>query len=143
MPLNFDIVQGDALPTTEMLITQERIDKYAVASGDFNPIHVDSEFASTARFGGTVAHGMLVAATISDTMAKAFGIDWLERGSLKLRFRAPVYPGDVATGYGHVESAQEDQGSREFFCLVGVRKQDGQDVITGEARVRVWLPGSD
>ena len=121
------------------MITQERIDKYAAASGDFNPIHVDAEFASASQFGTIIAHGMLIAATVSEAMTLAFDFDWLERGGLKLRFRAPVFPGDTVTGYGLVESVSEGREATEFICSVGVRKQDGQDAITGEARVRVPL----
>ena len=65
--------KGDSLPTIEKVVTQVQIEKYARASGDFNPIHVDREFAESSRFGGTIAHGMMVAATISEMMAAAFG----------------------------------------------------------------------
>ena len=131
--------KGDALPTVERLITQERIDKYAAASGDFNPIHVDAEFAAASQFGSTIAHGMLIAATVSEAMTLAFDIDWLERGRLKLRFRVPVFPGDTVTGYGRVESVRDGPEATELTCSVGVRKQDGQDAVTGEARVRIPL----
>ena len=54
-------------------ITQEMINEYADAIGDHNPIHVDPEFAKTTPFSGTIAHGMLVAASISELMAREFG----------------------------------------------------------------------
>jgi len=129
--------EGDALPSVERIITQDRIGKYAAASGDFNPIHVDEAFAAESQFGGTIAHGMLVAATISEVMSSAFGQDWLESGRLKLRFRAPVFPGDTITAYGAVKAVREGEGAGEVVCSVGVRRQTGEDAITGEARVRV------
>ena len=125
--------EGDALPSVERIITQDRIGKYAAASGDFNPIHIDEAFAAESQFGGTIAHGMLVAATISEVMSSAFGQDWLESGRLKLRFRAPVFPGDMITAYGTVTAVREG----EAVCSVGVRKQTGEDAITGEAKVGV------
>ena len=64
---------GDALPSLKRPITQELINKYAEASGDFNPIHVDHEFAASSQFGRTIAHGMLVTASISEMMTLAFG----------------------------------------------------------------------
>lgn len=129
--------EGDVLPSVERTITQERIAKYAAASGDFNPIHVDEAFAADSQFGGTIAHGMLVAAAVSEVMSAAFGLDWLDGGRLKLRFRAPVFPGDTITAYGVVKAVGEGEVTGEVVCSVGVRRQTGEDAITGEARVRV------
>ena len=103
--------EGDVLPSVERIITQDRIGKYATASGDFNPIHIDEAFAAESQFGGTIAHGMLVAAAISEVMTSAFGLDWLESGRFKLRFRAPVFPGDMITAYGRVKAVRERTAS--------------------------------
>jgi len=40
------------------VVTQDDINQYADVSGDFNPIHIDQEFAAGSRFGQTIAHGM-------------------------------------------------------------------------------------
>ena len=40
-----------ALPTVRRTITQDQIERYAKASGDYNPIHIDEEFAATSQFG--------------------------------------------------------------------------------------------
>ena len=126
---------GEELPTVEKRITQAQIERYAAASGDFNPIHVDSDFAATSHFGGTIAHGMMIAATISEAMTGAFKRDWLTGGRLKIRFKAPVYPGDTVTAFGQVKSIRERNGKSEVVCSVGVRRQDGETAITGEAAV--------
>ena len=99
--------QGDPLPTVQRLITQDGIERYAEASGDFNPIHVDREFAATSQFGGTIAHGMSIAATVSEMMTEAFSVRWHETGRLKLRFRGPVYPGDTVTAFGEVKRVRQ------------------------------------
>jgi acyl dehydratase len=71
-------------------VTQPQIDAYAAASGDHNPIHVDEAFARATPLGGTIAHGMLVLAFISEMMTAAFGRAWLDSGRLDVRFRAPA-----------------------------------------------------
>ena len=129
--------EGDALPTVEKLVTQERIERYATASGDYNPIHVDHEFAAGSRFGGTIAHGMMIAAAISEMMTLAFQEDWLRSGRLKIRFRSPVYPGDTVTTFGQVNSVVQRNGARRVTSSVGVRKQSGEAAITGDATVTV------
>ena len=130
---------GDSLPTIEKQVTQEQIERYAAASGDFNPIHVDREYAASSQFRGTIAHGMMIAASISEIMTLAFDQDWLRRGKLKIRFRAPVYPGDTVTAFGHVKAVRERNGAREITCSVGVRRQNGEAAITGDATVTVPL----
>lgn len=127
--------EGDSLPTVERSITQERIDRYATASGDFNPVHVDHRFAATSRFGRTIAHGMLVAATISEMLTAVFSINWLESGNLKLRFKNPVYPGDTVVALGKIERISEQDGVKHVVCSVSVQRQSGEEAIKGDASI--------
>ena len=129
--------KGDPLPTIEKVVTQDQIEKYARASGDFNPIHVDQEFAASTQFGGTIAHGMMVAATISEMMTAAFGRDWSESGSMKIRFRSPVKPGQRITTQGSVRRVDEAEGISRISCTVSVVKDDGETAIAGQAEVRL------
>ena len=84
------------------MITQEQLQRYADASGDHNPLHLDPEFAAKTQFGGTIAHGMLVLAFVSEMLTAAFGQAWLDSGRLKVRFRAPARPGDTVEATGLV-----------------------------------------
>jgi 3-hydroxybutyryl-CoA dehydratase len=113
----------------EKIITQEMINRYADASGDHNPIHVDESFATATPFGGTIAHGMLTLASISEMMAAAFGKRWLSSGKLKIRFRAPARPGDRITA-----SATPQPGGR---FSVQVANQRGDVLISGTAEVSI------
>ncbi len=128
-----------ALPTVRRTITQEQIVRYAEASDDHNPIHIDEEFAAASQFGGRIAHGMLIAASISEMMTAAFKIDWLNGGTMKLRFRAPVFPGESIETTGVVKSTREVGGRREVTCTVDVRKEDGEAAINGQAVVTTAL----
>lgn len=131
--------EGDPLPTIEKQITQEQIERYAKASGDFNPIHIDHEFAATSQFGRTIAHGMMIAASLSQMLTEAFQENWLQSGKLKIRFRAPVYPGETITTFGQVKRVQEKDGNLETTCTVGIRKDNGENSITGDATISVPL----
>lgn len=134
---------GQALPVVTNLITQAKIDRYAEASGDFNPIHIDPGFAETTQFGGTVAHGMMVAATISESVTELFKEDWFESGRLKIRFKVPVRPGDLVSTFGQVKIVREVGSVNEVVCAVGVWKQDKEIAIIGEAIVQVPHPGTN
>ncbi len=127
----FTAAPGAALPAVTREISQAKIDRYAQVSGDSNPLHTDPEFAARTPFGGTIAHGLLVLAYLSESLTRAFGRAWLEGGHLRVRFRAPVRPGDTVTAGGQVTAVGET-----VRCTVEVRNQKGEVVISGEAQVR-------
>ena len=128
---------GDSLPELDKSVTQERIEQYAVASGDFNPVHIDEEFAATSQFGGRIAHGMLIAAFVSEMLTRAFERAWPDSGKLKIRFRAPVFPGETVSTFGEVKKIENIDGVKRVSCSVGVRKPNGEAAITGDAVVNL------
>lgn len=133
-------MSGEAPPAVaplSRLITQEAIQRYAEASGDFNPIHVDEEFARKTPFGGTIAHGMLVLAYVSETMAAAFGQEWLAGGRLKVRFRAPARPGDTLTVRAEPRRDRQADGGRALEYAIECSNQNGETLISGTAEVAV------
>ncbi len=136
--------QSASLPELSRSLTQDQINRYAEVSGDHNPVHLDAEFASQSTFGRIVVHGMLVLAFISEMLTKEFGKDWLDSGRLKVRFRSPVYPGDRVVTFGEVigevKGITNSEGGNRVNCTVGCRKEDGEDVITGEASLFVKAP---
>jgi len=121
------------LASVARTLTQARIQAYADASGDQNPIHVDEQFARGTPFGGTIAHGMLVLALIGEMMHGAFGECWLSTGKLKVRFKAPTRPGDTVTA--SAELLKETGGVAEY--AVQCANQNGELLIEGRASVSV------
>ena len=105
----YEIKIGQELPSRVKLITQEEIDLYAKASHDFNPIHIDPVFARQTSAKGTIVHGMLVLAYISQMMTDAFGLNWLAGGHFNIRFKTPAKPGDMLTIRGKVEKIVREQ----------------------------------
>ena len=102
------------------------IQRYARISGDYNPIHVDPDFASRTEMGGVIAHGTMSMNLIWQALEKALGPDMLPRIELDIRFRRPVRPGD------EVESGGEPDGSGHGWH-VWARNQRGETVIEGTA----------
>jgi 3-hydroxybutyryl-CoA dehydratase len=132
---------GVKIPEIHKSITQANINRYAKASGDFNPIHINEEYAANTPLGGTIAHGMMVLAYVSQLMTAAFGKDWLSGGRLNVRFKTPARPGDTVTVNGEVTSVEEQNGERMVGCNVLVSNQDNEAIITGKATVRVKPKG--
>lgn len=122
---------GQQLNALTREITQETINRYAAASADHNPLHVDPAFAATTRFGGPIAHGMLVLAYVSEAMTAAFGERWLRSGRLKARFRGAARPGDAVTVSGRVVKVE---GPR-VVCEVWARNGAGEVLVSADAEV--------
>jgi 3-hydroxybutyryl-CoA dehydratase len=122
---------GSELPAVVKEVTQLKVDRYAEASGDHNPLHIDPEFAATTQFEGAIAHGMLVLAYLSEMLTGAFGQRWLDAGRLKIRFRAPARPGDTITSTGTVTQVEGESVSCDIEC----KNQTSEVLISGQAEV--------
>ncbi len=132
-----NIRQGDALPGAVRQVTQANINLYAEASGDFNPIHIDPEFAGKTQLGGTIAHGMLILAYVSEFMANSFGLSWLMGGKLNIRFKTAARPGDTLIINGSITKIESEDEHTLIYCDVLCQNQKSEPVIIGEAKVRV------
>ena len=128
------------LPEVKKTVTQPRINLYAEASHDFNPIHIDADFAGSSPFGGTIAHGMLILAYLSEMMTSAFGQRWLTGGELNIKFKNPARPGDVITASGKIRKIDPAGDETVITCEVLCRNQKDETIITGEASVAI--PGN-
>jgi len=126
---------GDALTGFERTITQDRVDAYAEASGDHNPIHLDESYASNTQFGTRIAHGMLSLALVTEMLATNFPDTWHSGGKLKVRFSAPVFPGETVITYGEITSINESDTGLIATCTIGCKKPDGTDAVAGRATV--------
>jgi 3-hydroxybutyryl-CoA dehydratase len=128
---------GTSLPEVKRHITQDMIDLYARASRDFNPIHINPDFAAKTAAGGTIAHGMLNLAFCSQMMTDAFGLNWLENGRFNVRFKMPARPGDDLTVQGKIEKISAESEKSIINCSVLCSNQKGETIINGEAIVRI------
>jgi acyl dehydratase len=126
---------GDAITPLSRTVTQEQIGAYAEASGDVNPIHVNEEFARMVGLPGTIAHGMLDMAILTEAVARwAGGSDRV--ASIRCRFSKPLLPGDTITCTGTVVEVDERSGIATLE--VGAVSDRGDNVLTnGRATVRL------
>ncbi len=125
---------GDKFQTTRE-VTEELILKFAELSGDYNPIHLDDEFAKTTQFGRRIAHGMLSGAFISAVLGTKFSIRKIVYLSQTMRFTAPTFIGDTVTATGTITKIREDKKivTLETVCT----NQHGETLVKGEAVVMI------
>tara|TARA_B100000686_G_scaffold48230_1_gene51554 strand:- start:572 stop:952 length:381 start_codon:yes stop_codon:yes gene_type:complete len=117
----------------QKLISIVQVARYADASGDHNPLHLDETYAAGTMFGKRIAHGMLILSSIAEIMYEAFPMEWNASGSLNVKFRAPVFLGDEIAASAELKL---NDGSIIVYS-VKVVKQDGLEVITGEATLNI------
>lgn len=103
--------------------------RYAAASGDFNPIHFDHEAARGAGLAGTVVHGLLMAAWMSQLVAASVEGEAPLRAA-KFRFRDPLYPAEAA----ELSAAPRDGSSDVDLHLR--RAADGADLVVARITAR-------
>jgi acyl dehydratase len=129
---------GDALPErTFGPISRTDIVKYQGASGDFNPIHHDENFAKSAGFPTVFSVGMLQASYLATYATDLLGPTSVRR--FRTRFREQVWPDDVLTCKGSVTALRTDEESGEKVAdleLV-VTRQTGGVAIQGWATFAV------
>lgn len=125
---------GDKFSTSKQ-ITDEVVRAFAELSGDFNPIHLDEEFAKNTRFGKRIAHGMISGALISAVL----GYQLRERSvvylSQTMKFIAPVFIDDTVTATATVVNIREDKPIVTIECIC--TNQNGETVVKGEGAIMV------
>lgn len=133
-----DYSGSNSLPVVEKVITKEQIRRYADASGDLNPVHLDEDFASTSYFGKVVAHGMLTLAFLSEMLTLSFGPNWLANGALKVRFKKPAYPGERLRTWGRISKEEQTLDGRLIHCSIALLTcPTDTEVVVGSATVHL------
>ena len=132
-----DVKVGDELPPlVKGPIQQIQLTRYAGASGDFNPIHQDDEFAKAAGMGGVFAHGMLSMGFVAQSLT-----DWAGAGNVRklgVRFAGLVRLKDTVTCRGRVlektslEKTSNDD-ARTVELEIWAENGKGDKIVTGRA----------
>jgi acyl dehydratase len=131
----WDVLQpGDMLPPLQLPpISRLALALYCGASGDHNPIHVDTDFAKSAGMPDVFAHGMLSAAWLGRLLT-----NWVPQSairSLDVRFAAITQVGETITCTGKVTEKFEQDGQRLVRLHLATANQDGVTKLAGEALV--------
>lgn len=123
---------GDAASFTKT-VTETDIAFFCAISGDFNPVHVDDEFAKTTPFGARVAHGPLTMALAAGVLGtKLPGLGTVAVSS-HIAYRRPVFAGDTITT--RAEVAGLDPERRRATIALTWTNQAGDVVADGGAEV--------
>ena len=123
---------GKQLGKSEWIaITQERINKFADATGDHQWIHIDVERAKKGPFGAPIAHGYLTLSLVSlflPQIMEVHGISMgVNYGTDKVRFPAPVLVGSKIRGSGELTKVEDVAGGGVQATVRVTIEIDGKD----------------
>ena len=131
-----DIKVGTTIPSLELApISRSTLALYAGASGDHNPIHIDSDFAKKAGMPDVFAHGMLSMAYLGRMIT-----NWQPQSKLRKfqnKFSAITQLHDVITCSGEVVEIFEQNGESIARCQIQAAKENGEKTLVGEALVAI------
>jgi acyl dehydratase len=133
---------GDELPAlAKAPIDRVQLSRYAGASGDFNPVHVDEIYAKSVGMPSVYAPGMLVMGMLGQLIS-----DWARGGQLRryhVRFIKMVWPGDTVVCKGRV-SDRHGEGGRYFVDVeLWAENQRGELVMKGNSTIQLFYSLED
>ena len=112
-------------------VTESDVTTFAGLIGDFNPIHVDAEYARKSRFGQRVAHGMFTGGLISAVLGNKLPGPGAIYLSQQIEFLAPVFFGDTITATVEVSAWRPEK--RIITLKTDAYNQAEKQVVTGKA----------
>ncbi len=116
--------EGDQIP--ELRVTPDKYlpHRYAGASGDFNPIHIDPEFAKNVGLPGSILHGLYSMAQVARAQTEAAGGDPRALKRLSVQFRGMGFPEQEITVSGTVTGERDGR-----LVIDTVAEQNGNQII--------------
>jgi acyl dehydratase len=141
--LYFEAVRvGDELPAVAKApIDRVQLSRYAGASGDYNPVHVDEVYARSIGMPSVYAPGMLVMGFLGQLFS-----DWARGAQMRryaVKFIKIVWPGDTVVCKGRVTDRFGENG--RYFAEIDLwaENQKGELVMKGQAQVQMFYSLED
>jgi len=136
-----DLTVGQQLePFINPPISRVQLAQYAGASGDFNPLHLDDEFAQKIGMDGVIAHGMLIMGFLGQYVMKIAGKQAMLT-NFRMRFGAMTVPGDQIHCSAQVDKVYEENGNKIAILELTAEEEEeeeGKTVGTGIAELRFY-----
>jgi acyl dehydratase len=127
------VKEGDKIPERKVTPDKYVPHRYAGASGDFNPIHIDPEFATQVGLPGNILHGLYSMAQVAIANAAVAGGDPRKLKRLSVQFRGMGVPEQEITVTGTVAEVRDGRA-----VIDTVAEQGGHRIIRN-ARAEVEL----
>jgi 3-oxoacyl-[acyl-carrier protein] reductase len=131
----FEAIRPGDTAAISKRFTEADVAQFAELSGDYNPLHMETEFAKKTHLQQRVVHGMLVASYVSTLVGMELpgaGALWMQQN---FRWRSPVFIGDTIQITLRV--TRKSEGSRTISVELTAMNQNGKTVMDGEGTISV------
>ena len=125
---------GDAIEFSRVLESAD-INNFANLTGDFNPLHINEDYASKTLFKGRIVHGMLVGSLFSTLLGMYLPGKKCVYLSQSLAFKKPIKPGTRVTVKGSI--LEKVDALKILVIKTEARNENDEIVVEGEAKVKV------
>ena len=111
-------------------ISMQVVKNFAEITGDYNPLHLDPEYAKDTRFGKPIAHGMICAGLLSAVVGTKLPGEAIYMAH-NLIFKRPLYVGDTVTAWVEIKEKVND-AKKIFKTRAWVEDSEGKVLVDGE-----------
>ena len=125
----------EQLTPARLTVDAALIAAYAELTQDFNPIHLDAEFAAGTTMGGVIVHGTMSIGLIWQSLERSLGTAALSGAQLDIRFIKPVRLGE-----GLLAGGQRRPGSTQTYDVWVRREHDNGDRLVGTLLIESTPP---
>lgn len=130
--MNIEDINIGMMGSQSVIITDELVSKFSVVSGDYNPVHLDDEYAKKSRYKKKIAHGLLSGSLFSGIFGTKIPGEGCVYASQSFNFLRPVYIGDEVLAVVEVISVDIASKRVTFKTVCTVR---AKKVIDGIAEI--------
>jgi len=132
---SFEEIKIGLIHNFEVGIDEELTKKFANVSGDFNPLHMDEQYAKETKFGKRVVHGMLLASFFSRLVGMYLPGKNALYFSQNLNFVKPCFIGDKVTVQGEI--IDKSDATKIIKLKTSIKNQEGKSLVEGTSQVMI------
>lgn len=132
--LKYSEIQIGSTYSFERIVSQQDGQSFARLTGDYNPLHVDYDFAKKSQFKRNIVHGMMVAALFSTLVGMYCPGEYCLYISQTIKFKSPIFYGDTVSVRGTVINKSD---SIKMITLKTEILKGDEIALTGEAMVKI------
>lgn len=133
---SFDAIPDSGVYYAKLIITDELLNKFGDLSGDYNPLHVNENYANGRGFKDRVAYGNILGLLISQLIGMHLWSEDVMLISQKINFKNPVYPGDIIELTGKISLKSAAVNIIELS--LSFSNNSGEIVASGKCQVRCF-----
>jgi 3-hydroxybutyryl-CoA dehydratase len=131
----FDSINVGINHKFEITVTEKLVSDFSVISGDFNPLHMDENYATKTKFKKRICHGMLLASFLSRLVGMYLPGKNALYFSQILNFISPCFINDVITVKGEI--IDKNYATKIITVKTSIVNKKNELILDGEAKVMI------